>query len=268
MFWLCSTYASTMLELCFDCAWPRFRMSSTYVSTVLDLCLDCGWPIFSTVLDLSFHCGRTIFNCARLIFRLCSTYISNVLDLCFDCSRLVSTMLDLSFDCARLMFRLCSTYVSTFSNEIACVSAVLDLWIYRARPMHGPRLTYVSTFSSKIGYYLTWAQLKTDPRTQIFGRKTTRARFSKLKHRSSNSTRGTISSIFSWQFSCTIVSCYMPYHWGWEEVLRLMLYKVLLLRTLRSLYAVTSLKLWWSRRSKLHSKGYVIAKLQKIELKI
>ena len=83
MFRLFSTYVSTELDLCFDCARPMFRLCSTYVSTELDLTFDCARPMFrlcstyvSTELDLCF-------DCARPMFRLCSTYVSNVLDRCF-----------------------------------------------------------------------------------------------------------------------------------------------------------------------------------------
>ena len=209
MFRLCSTYVSTVLGLCFDCARPMFRLSwsksgvfwlslpmfwgsrqksgivhffqkknwhvpifsthqkinfdfirltfaryqlfSTYVSTIIDQCFDCARPIFRhsraklcmfrlcstyvlTVLDLFLTVLHLCFACARLMFWLCSAaFVLTVLDLYFDCPRpvfwlrsaflptvidLLLTVLDLFFECARTLFRLCSTYLLTVLNYV------------------------------------------------------------------------------------------------------------------------------------------------------
>ena len=99
------------LSLCFDFAWLIFKLTRPlfclslplvmirvfwiYGSTVLDLCFDCAWPL-SRLLDWSCVC----FDYARLLplmFQLCS--------ICF------STVLVINFDCARPMSWICSTYI-------------------------------------------------------------------------------------------------------------------------------------------------------------
>ena len=57
MFQMCSTFVSTVLDLCIDCARHMRRLCSTHVLNVLDLCCDC----------------------ARTSFRLCLTYPSTLL---------------------------------------------------------------------------------------------------------------------------------------------------------------------------------------------
>ena len=95
MFRLCSTYVSTMLGLCFDCARFIFRLRSACVLNTLGLSSDCDRPTF---------------DCARPVFWMCSTSVLTLLDLFFDCARLCLVY-------ARHMFRLCST----------CVLTVLDI---------------------------------------------------------------------------------------------------------------------------------------------
>ena len=132
MFCLCSTYFSTMLELRFDCARPRFWMYSC-------LCFDCAWHMLRLRSTYFFDSARLIFplwstydsGCAQPMLRLWSTYFSaNLLGLSFDCGRLIFrlcltnawTVLDLFFDSAQLILPLWSTYVS------GCARPMLRLW--------------------------------------------------------------------------------------------------------------------------------------------
>ena len=59
MFPLCSTYILTVIGLIFD---------STYASTVLDVCFDFVRPKSgaSNVLDICFDCALPLFRLARL----------------------------------------------------------------------------------------------------------------------------------------------------------------------------------------------------------
>ena len=100
MFRLWPTYVATAFEpplFCLSLPLVMIRVFWIHGSTVLDLCFDCAWPL-SRLLDWSCVC----FDYARLLplmFQLCS--------ICF------STMLDIHFDCARPMSWICSTYIST-----------------------------------------------------------------------------------------------------------------------------------------------------------
>ena len=94
IFLLCSRYASTVHEVCFD-------RRSRYVSTVLEVC----------------------FNRAQNMFRRCTSQVSTVL-----CSGCVSTVLEVCFDRARGRFRPSSEYVSSVARVMfqPCSRYVFD----------------------------------------------------------------------------------------------------------------------------------------------
>ena len=66
MFWLCSTYALTVLDLCFDCARPMFRLRSNYGST-LSTEIVCSYFVD---LCFKFLDGNRVYFDSRPIFWL------------------------------------------------------------------------------------------------------------------------------------------------------------------------------------------------------
>ena len=180
-FWLyrlCSTYVSTVLGLCFDCARPMFRLRSTEIVCLdfVDPCFDRNWVCFVFVLDLCFDfldrnwvvsvsstfilaVLNLYFDCARPMFRLCSTYVSTVLEPIFRLwrpERSLFWLVDLCFDCARpkLFVSTLSTYVSTFSTKIEYVLILCS--------------TYVSSFSTESGSVSTFSTYVLNLPTKLY----------------------------------------------------------------------------------------------------
>ena len=125
---MCSTYVSTVLDLCFDfldqnlvcfdCARPMCRLCSTYVLTVLDLCVDCA--------QLMFRFPRPKLG----MFRLSLVLFFESIDrnrVCFDFARPMCRLCRLSRPKSG-MFRLSSTLCSgSFDRNWVCFDVLLDL---------------------------------------------------------------------------------------------------------------------------------------------
>ena len=77
-------YFSTKLEVYFDRARVMFRTCSSYVSTVLEVCFNLI-EVCSTVLEVCFDRARGMFRPSREVcFDHTRVMFSAILEICFD----------------------------------------------------------------------------------------------------------------------------------------------------------------------------------------
>ena len=122
----CSSYVSTVLEVCFDRARGIFDCS--YFPTVLEVCFDRAQSMFRPSFEVCF-------DRARGMFRACKRYVSTVFEINF-----VHAMLDVCFDrargrfqpCSGSMIRPCTRYARGMLFELVFTDG---LCFYRARGM-------------------------------------------------------------------------------------------------------------------------------------